>query len=70
MGRRDDRARALDADRARRACRVRARIDPARAKAAAAPGLVVTGTPMLTSHVAARTPRRTPLHPNGLGLSI
>jgi hypothetical protein len=47
---------------------------------AAAPGLV-TGTPMLTSHVAApaplftshvaaRTPRRTPLHPNRLGLSI
>ncbi|MFZ0495092.1 MAG: hypothetical protein WAM10_05430 [Methylocella sp.] len=41
----------------------------------------MTGTPMLTSHVAARaplftshvaarTPRRTPLHPNRLGLSI
>jgi len=41
----------------------------------------VTGTPMLTSHVAARaplftphvaarTPRRAPLHPNRLGLSI
>ncbi|MGB6326225.1 MAG: hypothetical protein WBG11_10765 [Methylocella sp.] len=41
----------------------------------------MTGTPMLTSHVAARaplftphvaarTPRRAPLHPNRLGLSI